>query len=306
MSESYWQAVRDSGMVVPSERPLAESAAELVAMLGNPRPQIRDSLAYRMLVEWLSSGAFDQTLAAMGDGLLPGLRQGLGNDSDDSVYRRSYSALLLAHIIGRDNHYELLDASTVIRWGDAASSWLVRERDHRGWTHSQGWAHAVAYGADLVTALASSRHFAEHELAVLMEVISDRLTEQTRYTWRHTEPDRLAFAVMTVLHRDVLETQAIESWLQRLGSAIHAHPEDSSGEWPTSTAHNISAFLRALQLQLSIGVNHRPALNGHLPAFTGRPRDRSDIVLSVLDQIRTAAPWLYRNAQEQTEKGRHE
>lgn len=119
MSEAYWQSVRNSGMPVPTERPIADSAAELIAMLGDSRPHVRDSLVLRILSTWLASGAFDQSLAAFGDGILPGLERGLGSDDDDTVYRRSYSALLLAHVLGRDNTSYVLDETTVMRWAIA-------------------------------------------------------------------------------------------------------------------------------------------------------------------------------------------
>lgn len=295
MSEAYWLAVRDSGMVVPTERPLADSAAELVAMLGDPRPDIRDSLVVSILTSWLSSGAFDDSLAALGDGVLPGLRRGLGDDGEPSVYRRSYSALLLGRIIGRDNFQHNLDSATVLRWGDGAANWLATERDHRGWTFGHGWAHAIAHGADFLSALASSRHVATVELSVLLELIADRLCTYTSYAWRHNEPDRLALAVMTIFYRNLVDLPTIEDWLERIGSAL-APPQDwSTAEWPTPVAHNILAFLRSLQLQLAVGVNARAEFNGQL-RFPDQPDHRSDIVLLVLDQLRAADPILYRRS----------
>ena len=55
-------------------------------------------------------------------GLVPGLRYGLGHDGDSSVIRRSYSALMLAEILGRDNDQQLLSDSSVLEWGDRATS----------------------------------------------------------------------------------------------------------------------------------------------------------------------------------------
>lgn len=273
-------------MVVPSERPLAESAAELVAMLGDPRPHIRDGIAYPLLSAWLSAGAFDETLAAIGDGVVPGLSRHLGNDGDDSVYRRSYSALVLAHIIGRDNDCELLTPEIVLRWGDAASSWFTRERDHRG--RVNGWAHSIAHGADVLTACASSRHFGDEELTVLLDVIADRLIEPTHYVWHAAEADRLAFAATAVLYRNTLDVSTVHTWLHRLGEALC---RDGTA---APARHNTSDFLRALQLQLAIGVNNRAELCGNTALFATQPHDRGDIVLAVLDHIRKCAPELYR------------
>lgn len=294
MSEAYWQSVRNSGMPVPTERPIADSAAELIAMLGDSRPHVRDSLVLRILSTWLASGAFDQSLAAFGDGILPGLERGLGTDGDDTVYRRSYSALLLAHVLGRDNTSYVLDETTVMRWGDRASNWLLHERDHRGWTGGQGWAHSIAHGADFIAAIGSSRHCGGPELRVLLDVVADRLVESTHYAWRHGEHDRLAYATMTILRRNQVEWDAIETWSQRLGAALQPSQTRGHSEWPTPTAGNVSGFLRSLQLQLAMGVHDRPELTGENSILADQPTHRSDIVLTVLDQVRAGDSWVFR------------
>ena len=43
----------------------------------------------------------------------------------------------------------------MLEWGDAIATWLLRERDLRGFVPGKGWAHAVAHGADALGALAA-------------------------------------------------------------------------------------------------------------------------------------------------------
>jgi len=296
MSEAYWQSVMLSGMAVPADRSLDESTVELVEMLANPNPRWREDLAYPLLTTWIHQGVYDELLSGLGDGIVPGLRHGLGHDGDVTVLRRSYSALVLAEIIGRDNNAYLLPAASVLDWGDRATGWYVREVDHRGWIPEQGWANAIAHGADLLAALARSRHFGPLELTVLLDVIGDRLLAPTGYIWRHGEDDRLAYAVMTLLHRNALDTGIVEPWIARLGSGIR--PPRTRGhlqaEWPSPAARNTSGFLRALHLQLALGVQGRNDILGDAELFAQQPAHRADLLLAVLDQIRTESPWLYR------------
>ncbi len=292
---SYWQRVLQSGRAVPSDRPLDELTAELVEMLGHPNPRLREDVAYPILTAWLDEGVYDDLLSGLGNGLVPGLQYGLGHDGDSSVIRRSYSALMLAEILGRDNDRQLLGASSVLEWGDRATSWYVREQDHRGWIPEQGWAHAIAHGADLLAALARSRHFGRLELTVLLDVIADRVLTPTSYIWRHGEDDRLAFAVMALLHRNSLDTSLVEPWLKRLGEGIK--PPRTRGplsEWPSAEAANTSRMLRALHLQLALGVQGRPGLLRDEELFAEQPANRADLILVVLDQVRAESPWLYR------------
>ena len=296
VSEAYWQAVMQSGREVPVDRSLDELTVELVEMLGHQNPRLREDLAYPLLTTWITQGVYDDLLSGLGDGIIPGLRYGLGHDGDVSVIRRSYSALMLAEIIGRDNNAHLMSASTVLDWGDRATSWYVREQDHRGWVPEQGWAHAIAHGADLLAALARSRHFGRLELTVLLDVIADRVLTPTAYIWRHGEDDRLAYAVMTLLHRNALDPKIVEPWLARLGDGIQ--PPRTRGhiesEWPSPAAGNTSAFLRALHLQLALGVQGRADLRADAELFAEQPAHRADLLLAVLDQIRAESPWLYR------------
>lgn len=296
MSEAYWLAVMQSGREVPADRSLDELTVDLVEMLGHPNPRLREDIAYPLLTTWIGRGLYDDLLSGLGDGIVPGLRYGLGHDGDVSVIRRSYSALMLAEIIGRDNDAQLMTASSVLDWGDRATSWYVREQDHRGWIPEEGWAHAIAHGADLLAALARSRHFGRLELTVLLDVIADRVLTPTSYIWRHGEDDRLAYAVMTLLHRNALDPGIVEPWLNRLGQGIK--PPRTRGhieaEWPSPSAGNTSSFLRALHLQLALGVQGRTDLRSDDELFAEQPAHRADLLLAVLDQIRAESPWLYR------------
>ena len=295
MAEAYWQAVLTGGLHVPPDRPLDDLTAELVAMLGDPDPRRRDGLAYPVLATWISNGVYDDLLLGLGDGITVGLRHEIGSDGDDSVLRRSFSALILAEVVRRDNETRLLSGDIVLRWGDRATSWFVRERDLRGWVPGRGWAHAVAHGADLVGQLARSRHFGPLELTVLLDVVADRLLQPTSYVWRHDEDDRLAYAVMTVLHRNVVSFGVLEAWVARLGTGIRRNPPRGQGgtEWPTAVAANTGAFLRALHVQLALGVRGRDDLSSDQQLFADAPAQRADLMLAVLDQLRAASPWLF-------------
>lgn len=296
MSESYWLKVMQSGMRVPADRSLDEATVDLVDMLGSPNPRWREDLAYPLLATWIGKGVYDDVLAGLGDGLTPGLEIGLGTAGDLAILRRSYSALLLAEVIDRDNSCQLLPATTVLAWGDRAASWYVRERDERAWLPEHGWAYAIVHGADLLSVLARSRHFGRLELTVLLDVIADRALTATSYPWRHAEADHLAFAIMTVLHRNALDLAMIEPWLARLGAGIR-QPRmrgHADAEWPTPAAHNASTLLRALHLQLVLGVQGRSDLSQNTDLFTNRPEHRANILLAVLDQLQAQSPWLYR------------
>jgi hypothetical protein len=250
MSTAYWQQVRSAEMKVPTDRPLADLTAELTTMLGSIDPVERDETAYPILATWISEGVYDDLLSGLGDGMAAGLIQGLGESGTDSVFRRSFSALVLAECIERDNARSLLPPAKILDWGDRVTGWLVRERDVRGFIPGRGWAHAVAHGADAVGMLAESPHFGLNELTVLLDVIADRLLLETPVPLTSGEPDRLALATMTILRRRLVPLRIIEPWLARLTAA--ATPTGSTEHDPYLTTANPEAFLRALHIQVAL------------------------------------------------------
>lgn len=291
----YWEQVRASGFRLPEDRPLDDLTTELVRMLGDPDPAVRDGLAYSVLATWIAEGVYDDLLTGLGDGIAEGLFTGLGEDGTDSVLRRSFSALVLAAAVMRDHSARVVHSDAIFRWGDRAASWLVREKDLRGWVPGQGWAHSLAHGADLIAALARSQHFGKLELTVLLDVVADRLLTPTSYRLVHGEDDRLAFAVTTVLHRDLIGVDVLEPWVERLASALQ-EPESAEGEgaqeWPSPVAGNTANFLRELQLQLALGVRGEQTPQD-AELFSRPPRVRADLLLVLLRVLRASRPWRY-------------
>lgn len=300
VTSGYWERVRASGFRLPEDRPLDDLTTELVRMLGDPDPDVRDGLAYPVLATWIGEGVYDDLLTGFGDGIAEGLFIGLGEDGTDSVLRRSFSALLLAETVLREQVARVVHSDAVFRWGDRAASWLVRERDLRGYVEGRGWAHAIAHGADLVAALARSQHFGKLELTVLLDVVADRLLTPTEYRLTHGEDDRLAFAVMTVLHRNLITIELLEPWVERLAAAL-VMPERAEGdvatpgpapEWPSAVAFNTASFLRELHLQLALGVRGGESTQD-ADLFRRPPRVRADLLLVLLRVLRRSRAWRY-------------
>ncbi len=271
MSTAYWNRVRSAEMRVPEDRPLPDLTAELTTMLGSTDPVERDEIAYPILSAWIGEGVYDDLLAGLGDGMAAGLTQGLGEVGTHSVFRRSFSALVLAACVHRDNTQSLLPGGKLLEWGDRASGWLVRERDLRGFVPGQGWAHAVAHGADVLDELAASPHFRLNELTVLLDVIADRVLGPAEAVWTSGEPDRLAAAAMSVFRRRLVPLRIIEPWLARIAAA--ADDRGPADRDPFLTSGNPQAFLRALHLQVALA-----------PEPVGV---RADLLLAIVDALRT-------------------
>ena len=279
MSLGYWNQVQATGFELPTDRPLDDLTAELTTMLGSVQPEVRDGTAYPALATWIERGVYDDLLAGLGDGMLAGLSVGLGETDTDSVFRRSFSALILAECLIRDNDHHLLPGAKVMDWGDRLAVWFLTERDSRGFVPGKGWAHAIAHGADALGALGESPHLAGPEHGVLLDVLADRLLQQPAdEPLAAGEPDRIAAATMRILRRNTLGTDALEPWVHRIGGAADPFRERGAGD-PFAPAAAAQAFLRALFVQLSLAPQP--------------PTVRPDLLLVVIDALRMSnTPYL--------------
>lgn len=276
VSGGYWNQVLADDMAVPTDRPLGDLTAELTQMLGDTDPVLRDGTAYPTLATWVSRGVYDDLLVGLGDGMAAGLTTGLGRAEDDTVFRRSFSALVLGECVARDNERPLVPGGKILEWGDRLATWLLREQDLRGFVPGKGWAHAVAHGADALGRLAASPHLHKAELTVLLDVVADRLLQPSATSWSSGEPDRLARAVVEVLRRDLVPLSVVEPWVNRIAAAATRGPGEDADPYQRSA--NPEAFLRALYLALAIGP--RP------------PAIRSDLLLVLVEALRRSNPWF--------------
>lgn len=275
MVSGFWRAVVADGLRFTEERPLDEMTVELTEMLGDPDPEVRDGIAYATLATWIGAGVYDDLLHGLGDGVAVGLERGLGGSGSDSVFRRSYSALVLAECLDRDSRIGLVPVDTVLRWGDRIATWLLAEVDQRGFVPRKGWAHTMAHGADAIAALARSPKIGVNELTVLLDVVADRLLLPTQAFWVAGEPDRLALAVITILRRDLLPLTLVEPWVARV--AAGASPDGDVERHPYFVSGNAQTFLRSLYLQLTLGGPH--------------PAIRSDLTLVLVQHLRETNPY---------------
>lgn len=291
MSRQSWRAVVEAGCSVPLGRPLGDLTAELVEMLGDPDPELRDELALSVLMTWIERGHYDDLLISLGDSVARGLVVGLGDDGEPTVFRRTFAASVVAGCIDRDAVAHLIPRDVFLRWSDLGIGWYLAERDLRGRVPGQGWAHAGARGADLLRSVAASHHAGPDEGQVVLDVISERLRTPTRYTFVDGEEDRLAFAALTVVFRGLVGGDALEVWVDRLAAGLDA-PRDQPDR-PAPAAHNVSAFLRAMYVHLAAGISPPGAGQAGPSTFDRPPAARSDLLLALLATIRRTTPWLY-------------
>ena len=294
MDKSFWQSVLEADCAVPLGHTVIELTPELLSYLGSTDPFLRDELAFEVLAAWIvrDQRYSPDEMRALGDQLAHNLKAGLGEQGTDSVFLRSFSALVLDKVIEADNWHMCLEAADIRRWMEQGLSYIVAECDLRGHVPDQGWAHAIAHAADLLWVLAQSRHLAAPDLEIILDTIAKRIIAPVEHVYLYNEDQRLAFAAMAVLQRDLLDLPTLDKWLSRMlrpgGDWQHVFLAPAS----TSAYHNTTTFLRSLYFQLLLGINPPPWYPDQ-SFFQYAPALRDELLERILGALKTLDRGFY-------------
>jgi Protein of unknown function (DUF2785) len=167
----------------------------------------------------------------------------LGEVESDSVFARSFAALMLAVLV--NNPILALEQAEVHRLLEVVLHYLERELDLRGFVQPQGWAHAVAHTADLLDEFAVNPHCQTAELEKILNAITNKVP--TNRIWLFDEEDRLSYAAVRAFGRGLLSSEVISGCLETLALKVSQADEQKSNAIPR---HNAKAFLRSLYFQV--------------------------------------------------------
>lgn len=201
-----------------------ELALHMMKHIGSPDPVLRDELIYVKLATWIGQDVFSEDQLrhvlqlALDD---QHLFYGIGEQGTDSVFTRTFSVLLIPPILNVDRQRPFLNKEDIAGIHHRLTTYLVCEKDVRGYVDDKGWAHAPAHAADAVEDLAQSPYLMRTDLQELLHALTVKITESS-VVYLHDEDQRIAHAVMTILRRNLLEQKDNKVWIDSL------HPGDKA------------------------------------------------------------------------------
>jgi hypothetical protein len=217
---------------------------DMLTHLGSIDAELRDQLIYTTFTKWARAGLYssDQYHTLL-NVLLDDqhLLYGLGERDTDTVFMRSFSALLCVWPIYHHRQQSFLTRQEVHATLDRVLDYFARENDLRGYVEIKSWAHAVAHTADLLDELAQCEEVQRDGLLRILEAIQVKAsTTDTFYTAE--EDERLAYAVLSLLGRDLVAHTEVEAWIKSFA------PIERVGDWRQQHL-NTKNFLRSLYFQ---------------------------------------------------------
>jgi hypothetical protein len=250
--KAFWRAIAvNKYQIPPNEKPFA-LAKELSSYLGSSDPELRDDLAYTILTVWIVNRQqfSPEELLKLQEEWTGNLRSAIGESGTDSIFKRSFSALCLSSLAERELKTPFLGEPRYRKLLESAISYLVDEKDLRGFDVTNGWIHATAHTADLLAALAGNTFFTKQEQVTVLNAIGTRLgTADSVFTYG--EQDRLANVIAVIAARPDFDLDAFQKWLAEMDAADRAVWTDSPPKLlALARFQNNSYMLRAVIPQL--------------------------------------------------------
>jgi hypothetical protein len=223
--------------------------------IGDTDPVLRDDLIYPIF----GGLTEDQALLPNEDAanltcLLSGsdyLSFSLGLEADDSVFKRTFSALILACLLDRDIDAPFLNDAERRLVGERLLKTFKGERDIRSYIPEKGWAHSLAHYSDMIGCFLKNSQTPQTYLPEFMNALSDKLSEK-QGVWSGEEDERWVTALAKPFFESTtLNIETATEWVQKMGNAL----ENVTGHERNSIAINNKHFLRSLYFR---GLKYYP------------------------------------------------
>lgn len=229
---------------------LSEIIPDMLNHIGSTDSYLRDELIYSAFGAWiLEYNAIDQEqLRSLLRIILDEqhMLYHIGEQNTDSVFRRSFSVLLLPLLLISHRSQPFLTAPDIFQIKDKLLYYLGNEKDRRGFVSEKGWAHAIAHAADGLDDLAQCSELNKSDLAELLDAIRNVVCiKDTGYIY--LEDERIVTAVITIIKRQLLSDAEIVEWIQ--GFADQTLPINSMPE-KLIVRSNVKNFLQSLHFRL--------------------------------------------------------
>ena len=193
-----------------------DEVAILLQHVGDLDPTIRDQTVYTLFARGFDEQALSLAQKQQIQHFLftqRSLFQQICQPENDTVYLRSFTALLTALVLDDDAQSPWLTPVARSQFFTDALTYLPAERDTRGWVPGYGWAPPVAHGSDLLGAAWRHPQFpceqSPQALAAISHVFQNRQTP-----FLNDEEPRLANALVQAAAVQHLSQTELTDWLQ--------------------------------------------------------------------------------------------
>lgn len=184
---------------------------------GELRDQLIYSMFYQLIIEkkLLGHELLTELLEVALNDLL---YKGIGEKETDTVFTRSFTTLLIALILYRDNENAFLDQNMILRVKDNLIYYINLEKDLRGYVPGKGWAHSIAHVADTFDELVKSNKVDSEHFGEMLNALWNKLFVFDS-VYIHEEEERILIPILEMLERG-LKIKEIELLIQQIPNEL--------------------------------------------------------------------------------------
>jgi hypothetical protein len=255
MDKTFWHEIIDNDYELPDDQDLVKLTKELLEYLSSPDPELRDEFAYGILARWIVNYRYHDhdDLLDIYPILMQQMQYQIGVAGDDTVFMRSYSALVLSLIVYRDireGFLTELDLQAILR---TALDYLRQEKDTRAHVAGKGWATAIGNACDVLKFIVRHELLSSADVVQVLRAIADKVLQPTDAPYDHDEEERLARVVTSALMRDALSSMEMIDWLQTFTAWRDDHRIEANYDYESNVIYqNSKRFLWAVYIQLQL------------------------------------------------------
>lgn len=196
---------------------------QMLDHIGDIDSELRDDFIYNTFSDWIEMKEFfnEEQLRYILSILMDQehLFYQIGSDGNDSVFTRTFSALVLVLVLIRHRKNALLSVDEFTDIKNKLIEYYTSEKDLRGYIQKSGWAHAAAHGADVMDELIQCRECNEDMIKEILHAFKKILHNGT-YILHNEEDERICRVVFRIMKGNLLPSQTIVNWLEELSEFV--------------------------------------------------------------------------------------
>ncbi|MGE7673010.1 DUF2785 domain-containing protein [Lysinibacillus sp. NPDC094403] len=223
--------------------------------IGSLDSELRDNLIYGLFYELIhEKNLLEHSLLTelLEDSLNNLLCKGIEESESDLVFTRTFTSLLIALILFRDNADDFLSQQKIADCKDKVLAYLAAETDVRGYVPVKGWAHSVAHMADVIDELVKNSKLNKASYSEIVSALWNAILQEN-YAFIHNEDERILVPIFTMLEHG-LEEQEIIKLLQELPAFLRGKREQLDVQHHRILLFNCKSFVKSFYIK----TNEKP------------------------------------------------
>ncbi|WP_010098357.1 DUF2785 domain-containing protein [Ornithinibacillus scapharcae] len=254
---------RETNFQDPGDIDIRTLTNAMLEQIGNTDPELRDSLIYPSLTNLIINGVYPRyELTRILNVCLDEyhLFYQIDKRSDDAVFTRSFSSLIIAVLLFVNGQQTIVDEEGLDEVATKLIDYVKREVDVRGYVEGKGWAHSIAHIADTLDELVKQPQLKETRLQEIAMLILDKMSFDQDY-FLYEEDERMVIPMISIFQKG-LDRELLIDRINHITTELQEN-YSNGGVNHFIKRTNIKQFLRSLMLHLEV-LDTEPEIRDHI------------------------------------------